>query len=46
VLRPVGAEGQLVACHFAESIVPPALVPENDPPYARRLAALRNLAAA
>jgi oligopeptide/dipeptide ABC transporter ATP-binding protein len=46
LLRPVGAEGQVVACHFAESIVPPALVPENDPPYARRLAALRNLAAA
>ena len=41
-----GAEGQVVACHFAESIVPPALVPENDPPYARRLAALRKLSAA
>ena len=35
-----------VACHFAETIVPPTLVPENDPPYARRLAALRRLAAA
>ncbi len=50
LLRPVqdgaGAEGQVVACHFAESIVPPALVPENDPPYARRLAALRKLSAA
>ena len=46
LLRPVGAEGQIVACHFAESIVPPALVPENDPPYARRLAALRKLSAA
>jgi oligopeptide/dipeptide ABC transporter ATP-binding protein len=45
VLRPVGAGDQLVACHFAESIVPPALVPENDPPYARRLAALRKFAA-
>ena len=49
-LRPLqdgaGAEGQVVACHFAESIVPPALVPENDPPYARRLAALRRLSAA
>jgi oligopeptide/dipeptide ABC transporter ATP-binding protein len=45
-LRPVGAEGQVVACHFAESIVAPAIVPENDPPYARRLAALRKLAAA
>ena len=45
LLRPVGAEGQIVACHFAESIVPPALVPENDPPYARRLAALRKLSA-
>ena len=50
LLRPLqdgaGAEGQVVACHFAESIVPPALVPENDPPYARRLAALRKLSAA
>jgi oligopeptide transport system ATP-binding protein len=50
LLRPLqdgaGAEGQVVACHFAESIVPPALVPENDPPYARRLAALRRLSAA
>lgn len=46
LLRPLGAEGQLVACHFAEAIVPPALVPENDPPYARRLAALRRLSAA
>jgi oligopeptide transport system ATP-binding protein len=45
-LRPVGAEGQIVACHFAETIVAPALVPETDPPYARRLAALRKLAAA
>ena len=46
LLRPVGAQGQVVACHFAETIVPPALVPENDPPYARRLAALRKLKAA
>ena len=50
VLRPLsdgtGVEGQVVACHFAESIVPPTLVPENDPPYARRLAALRKLSAA
>ncbi len=50
LLRPLedgaGAEGQVVACHFAESIVPPALVPENDPPYARRLAALRKLSVA
>jgi oligopeptide transport system ATP-binding protein len=50
LLRPLedgaGAEGQVVACHFAESIVPPALVPENDPPYARRLAALRKLSMA
>ncbi|HQS15065.1 MAG: peptide ABC transporter substrate-binding protein [Rhodospirillales bacterium 24-66-33] len=50
LLRPLqdgaGAEGQVVACHFAESIVPPILVPENDPPYARRLAALRKLSAA
>ena len=50
LLRPLqdgaGADGQVVACHFAESIVPPALVPENDPPYARRLAALRKLSAA
>ena len=50
LLRPLqdgaGAEGQVVACHFAESIVPPVLVPENDPPYARRLAALRKLSAA
>ena len=49
LLRPLkdgGAEGQVVACHFAESIVPPAFVPENDPPYARRLAALRKLSAA
>ncbi|TAJ32140.1 MAG: dipeptide ABC transporter ATP-binding protein [Reyranella sp.] len=45
LLRPVGAQGQIVACHFAESIVPPALVPGNDPPYARRLAALRKLKA-
>ncbi|MCC8427873.1 dipeptide ABC transporter ATP-binding protein [Reyranella aquatilis] len=49
LLRPLqdgdGAKGQVVACHFAESIVPPALVPENDPPYARRLAALRKLSA-
>ena len=33
-------------CHFAESIVPPILVPENDPPYAKRLAALRKLSVA
>ena len=49
-MRPLqdgsGVEGQVVACHFAESIVPPALVPENDPPYARRLAALRKLSVA
>ena len=45
-LKDGGAEGQVVACHFAESIVPPALVPENDPPYAKRLAALRKLSAA
>jgi len=45
-LRPVGPRGQVVACHFAESISAPALVPEADPPYARRLAALRRLAAA
>ena len=40
-LRPIGADGQSVACHFAETIVPPPLVPENEPPYAARLAALR-----
>ena len=45
-LRAVGDEGQVVACHFAETIVPPVIVPENEPPYARRLAALRKLAAA
>ena len=46
LLRPVGAEGQVVACHFAESITAAALVPEAEPPYAGRLAALRKLAAA
>ncbi|MBS0518337.1 MAG: dipeptide ABC transporter ATP-binding protein [Proteobacteria bacterium] len=40
-LRPIGTEGEKVACHFAEQIVPPTLVPENEPPYAARLAALR-----
>ncbi|MFO1158251.1 MAG: dipeptide ABC transporter ATP-binding protein [Reyranellaceae bacterium] len=45
-LRPVGTMGQIVACHFAESITAPALVAEAEPPYARRLAALRRLAAA
>jgi hypothetical protein len=35
-----------VACHFAESIVAPAIVPEAEPPYAQRLAALRKLAVA
>ncbi|WP_421998107.1 ABC transporter ATP-binding protein [Reyranella sp.] len=43
-LRPVGDEGQVVACHFAESITAAGLVPESEPPYARRLAALRKLA--
>jgi oligopeptide transport system ATP-binding protein len=43
---PVGAQGQVVACHFAESISAPTLVPEAEPPYAGRLAALRKLAAA
>jgi oligopeptide transport system ATP-binding protein len=45
LLRPMdetlGTEGGTVACHFAETIVPPILVPENEPPYAARLAALR-----
>ena len=45
-LRAVGDEGQIVACHYAETIVPPVIVPENEPPYAKRLAALRKLAAA
>jgi len=45
-LRPIGSDGGQVACHFAETIVPPPLVPENEPPYAARLAALRRLAAA
>ena len=43
-LRPIGDNGASVACHFAETIVPPPLVPENDPPYAARLAALRRVA--
>ncbi len=43
-LRAVGDQGQIVACHYAEAIVPPVIVPENEPPYARRLAALRKLA--
>jgi oligopeptide transport system ATP-binding protein len=43
-LRPLG-ENHLVACHFAEQIVPPAIIVEKDPPYAGRLAALRKLAA-
>ena len=43
---PVGAQGQIVACHFAESIAASGLLPEAEPPYARRLAALRKLAAA
>jgi oligopeptide transport system ATP-binding protein len=42
-LRPLG-ENHLVACHFAEQIVPPAIIVEKDPPYADRLAALRKLA--
>ncbi|MEK7687375.1 MAG: ABC transporter ATP-binding protein, partial [Pseudomonadota bacterium] len=45
-LRAVGDQGQVVACHYAETIVPPVIVPENEPPYARRLAALRKLAVA
>ncbi|MGE0580318.1 MAG: ABC transporter ATP-binding protein [Reyranella sp.] len=45
-LRPIGTADQVVACHFAESITAPALVSEAEPPYARRLAALRKLAAA
>ena len=45
-LRPIGTTGQVVACHFAENITAPTLVPEAKPPYARRLAALRKLAAA
>jgi len=44
-LRPL-AENHLVACHFAEQIVPPAIIVEREPPYAGRLAALRKLAAA
>jgi len=44
LLRPVGSEGQVVACHFAESISASALVPEAEPPFAGRLAALRRLA--
>ena len=43
-LRTVGDQGQVAACHYAETIVPPVIVPENEPPYARRLAALRKLA--
>jgi oligopeptide transport system ATP-binding protein len=46
LLRPVGAQGQVAACHFAESIPAPTIVTEAEPPYARRLAALRKLAAA
>ena len=46
LLRPVDAQGQVVACHFAEAITAPAIVPEAEPPYARRLAALRKLAVA
>jgi oligopeptide transport system ATP-binding protein len=45
-LRAIGSDGEKVACHFVETIMPPALVPENDPPYAVRLAALRSRAAA
>jgi oligopeptide transport system ATP-binding protein len=45
-LRPIGSAGQIAACHFAETIAPPALISEAEPPYARRLAALRKLAAA
>ena len=45
-LRVIGDEGAQVACHFAEQIVPPDLVPENEPPYAARLAALRKHVAA
>ena len=45
-LRTVGSEGQQVACHFAETIAPPPLVTERDPPYAARLAALRRRALA
>ncbi len=44
-LRALG-DGHTVACHFAEQIVPPVVVPENLPPYAARLAALRKLAVA
>jgi oligopeptide transport system ATP-binding protein len=40
-LRRIGDDGASVACHFADTIVPPPLVPENEPPYAARLAALR-----
>ena len=43
-LRTAGSEGQQVACHFAETIAPPTLVTEKDPPYAARLAALRKRA--
>jgi oligopeptide/dipeptide ABC transporter ATP-binding protein len=46
ILRPIGTDGETVACHFAETIVPPTLVPESDPPYAARLAALRRYRAA
>jgi ABC-type antimicrobial peptide transport system ATPase subunit len=45
-LRPIGSAGQVVACHFAESITAPTLVSEAEPPYARRLAALRKMAMA
>ena len=45
-LRAIGDESAQVACHFAEQIVPPDLVPENEPPYAARLAALRKHVAA
>lgn len=43
-LRQIGDDDASVACHFAETIVPPPLVPENEPPYAARLVALRRLA--
>ena len=43
-LRAIGGDGQQVACHFAETIVPPPLISEKEPPYAARLAALRKLA--
>ncbi|MFO1082734.1 MAG: dipeptide ABC transporter ATP-binding protein [Reyranellaceae bacterium] len=45
-LRAVGVADHVVACHFAETIDVPTLVPETEPPYAARLAALRRYAAA